>query len=205
MQLYNKQSSDGLAMPNGEVSVPTIEGLPLIGAQAEREARDEIKNYDSLPDVVSHGIHAKIEEIKSENPDITDDDKILEKYYDSAGAEAMTAEVKNRAMELARKRYPIGSDELVEKYGQKAADMFKKEMETKTAERKTEQDKGLQAMIDAYDAPDAQLPPELMPKEPETPEPEDETAKPFKSLGIHVETPQGHSGYSHLDGTEITP
>lgn len=147
--------------PQEKLAYPGISvgGLPLIGAQAEREARDEVENRESLPGDIWQDIRERI-----------DNSYDTEEYYDAAGTEAMAAEVKNRAIEIAKKNYPIGSSELVEQYGQKAADLFKKKMETKTAERKAEQDEGLRAMIASLDAPDAQLPPGLVPEEPKSEE-----------------------------------
>ncbi len=137
----------------------TIEGLPLIGAEAEEKARNEIKEIGEPAHYPEHTRPFEPGE--------------MEAYVDKQGTEAMAAEVKNRAVELAKKQFPFASQELVDQFGQKAADKFKAELELKNAEKKVEHDKGVQTMIDSLDSPDTPLSSIV-------PESESEAAKAFK-------------------------
>ena len=109
-------------------------GLPVIGAEAEKAVREDPE----------HAANTSM---------LTKEER--ESQYDEAGTEAMAAEVKNRAIELVKKQFPLASQELIDQFAQKASDKFKAELESKNAEKKAEHDKGVQAMIDSLDSPDS--------------------------------------------------
>ena len=151
-----------------------VEGLAVIGAEAENQFRDFIKN----PEDSEYSISKEQEEqLNEEHAKLREDGKseveIEEILSDKAGTETMATEVKSRAEKLAKEKFPLASPELVEQFAQKASEKFKAELETKNAEKKAEHDKGVQAMIDSLDSPDTPLSSVV-------PEQESEAAKAFR-------------------------
>lgn len=108
-----------------------IGGLPVIGAQAEVEARDEIKHFNNLPNEVQGKLNDKWQEHRKSQGETNE--ATAAKYYDEAGTDAMAAEVKKKAMALVPE---VASDEVREEYGEIAATKFRDELKIKLAERK---------------------------------------------------------------------
>jgi hypothetical protein len=159
MQMYDKQE-DGTKTPNGEMQVRTIEGLPVVGAYAERENRDNSHNYNfSAEDMRTLAERAKdpSDHLFGKVTDETTPEEMTEILHDDKGTEAMATEVASRAVELAKKQFPFASQELIDQFGQKAAEKFKAELESKNAEKKAEHNKGVQDLIDSLDSPDTAL------------------------------------------------
>jgi hypothetical protein len=94
----------------------TVEGYPVIGAYAEKNARGD-PNFPANTEMSSM------------------DEK--EKQYDDVGTEAIAAKVKERAIALLPKE---ASDKLKEEYGELAATKFRDELKTKLAERQAAKD-----------------------------------------------------------------
>ena len=170
-------TDDGEIKPGVEASEQpyTVEGLPVIGAEAEDKMRDNLAEANSRPPV-----GALADPFSEALRDMGGDkDKAVEAMADKAGTEAMAAEVSRRASELAKKQFPFASQELVDQFGQKAADKFKSELESENAEKKAQDDQGVQGLMDSLDSPDKKLS-EVVP---DAPKPESQLESDDDKLG----------------------
>jgi len=132
-QIY-KPTTDGMA--GGEYIPPEqiIEGFPVIGANAENTAREE-RASEALD------INKQLDRFEREA--FTPHESKNESF-DRAGADAMTAEVSRRAMELV----PFASEELKKAVGEQAAANFKAELEAKKGEKQAAADAEAQELLD---------------------------------------------------------
>ena len=105
-------------------SHPMVEGLPLMGADEENKARD---NVNFLPQTSI--------ESAAENRGISTDE-LKRQEYDRAGMDAMLAEISRRAEALA----PNASTELRDAIKEQVLENFKSELESKRAERQAQFD-----------------------------------------------------------------
>lgn len=120
-------------MPNGDQRVeihPMIDGLPVIGSEAEHIARQNEIPAKDLDEV--HRIHGGFSMMV--RPKLTDHEA-REKYYDKAGVEAMADEVARRAIE---ELVPNATKELQDAVGRKVASSFRIELAAKKTEKQTE-------------------------------------------------------------------
>lgn len=137
-----------------------IEGLPIIGAEAEDASRSEgdlnLKKSD-------------VEILANRRADLggmfkgtESPHEAAEILHDYSGTQAMAAEVSRRAMELV----PFASEELKKAVGEQAAENFKKELEAKENERHAAADAEAQALLDRLKG--GALIADILPEVPET-------------------------------------
>ncbi len=154
----------------------TVEGLPVIGAEAENYHRDDgyMPSRDDMEDFKERSKDSS-DNLFGKVPGETTPEQMADILHDNAGTEAMALDVKSRAVELAKKQFPLASQELIDQFGQKASEKFVTELESKNAEKKAEHNKGVQALIDSLDSPDTPLS-SIVPE----PESESDAAKAFR-------------------------
>ena len=148
----------------------TVEGLPVIGAEAENAHRDEgyIPSKSDVEEFKKRSKDSSESILYGKVPEETNPEQMAEILHDLAGTEAMAEEAKRKAIEFAKKQFPFASPEKIEEFGQKAVDKFKAELESENAEKKAQHDQGVQELIDSLNSPDKKLS-EVVPDVPETP------------------------------------
>ena len=112
----------------------TVEGIPVIGAEAENEHREDIDgdpftDYDfSIEDMETFKKRSKdpTDHLFGKVPEETTPKQMAEILHDLSGTEAMAEAVKTKAIEYAKKNFPRLDEADFEKFGQKMADKFEK-------------------------------------------------------------------------------
>lgn len=132
-----------------------IEGLPVIGAEAENETRDKLEEADSLHGLPSGALNGAFSEAVRDMDG--DKEQAIDALADKAGTEAMTEDISRRATEFAKDKFPLASQELIEKFSQKAVDKFKDELEKKSVQQQSKQEQDLQDLIDGLDTQDSTI------------------------------------------------
>lgn len=118
----------------------TVDGLPLIGANAEQDSRKQLKN-GSPED--NEFINTLLQQ-QVERGDFPNLKEAAEKMHDERGTDAMAAEVKRRAMA----KVPYASEELRNAVGSQAEKNFRDEFESHKAENQARYDAEAQELLD---------------------------------------------------------
>ncbi len=132
-----------------------VEGLPVIGAEAENKMHDALTYSEEGPmtgTTFNGGMELKPAFDEAKRDMGGDKEKAIDAMADKAGTEAMAKRVSERAVKFAKEKYPLASDEKVDMFANTIAEKFKSTMEAKQAEEKDKQEQELQDLTDKIES-----------------------------------------------------